>query len=280
VRVLLTGRLGQVGWEIHQALGEAHEVVATDRMTLDLADPDAIVRTVREARPEVIFNAAAYTAVDRAETEPAAAMAINGTAPGVLAEEAKLLGALVVHFSTDYIFDGRKGSPYAEGDVPNPLNVYGASKLEGERRITASGARYLLLRTSWVYAPRGKNFFLAIANKALAGEPLRVVSDQQGVPTPAHFVATNTLSLIARQVEGTVNAVPTGSTTWHGFASEIVERLGGRVAVAAIASSDYATAARRPSYSVLDNRKLTRVLGPQPSWQRGLDRCIGAWKPQ
>jgi dTDP-4-dehydrorhamnose reductase len=225
-------------------------------------------------------NAAAYTAVDRAETEEDLAMQVNAIAPGILAEQAKRRGALLVHYSTDYVFDGSKTAPYSEEDAPNPINAYGRSKLEGERRIVASGCRYLLLRTSWVYAPRGRNFFLAIAKKARAGEPLRVVSDQHGVPGEARFVAEATWELMQRSVEGVFNVVPSGDTTWHGFAKAIVEGLGLQNSVNPIASSEYPTPARRPVNSILDNKKLSEILGETPPhWREFLDRCMKAWKP-
>src|SRR5262245_60619484 len=182
MRILLTGRTGQVGWELERALPALGDVIATDRETLDLSDPDAIRGVVRDARPEVIVNAAAYTAVDRAESEPELARQINGVAPGVLAEEAKRTGALLVHFSTDYVFDGTKTTPYTEEDRPNPLNVYGRTKLEGERAVAAAGCRYLTLRTSWVYASRGKNFLLAVLRLASTQPELRIVDDQYGAP--------------------------------------------------------------------------------------------------
>jgi dTDP-4-dehydrorhamnose reductase len=207
-----------------------------------------------------------------------AATRINAAAPGVLAEEAKRLGALLVHYSTDYIFDGAKGSPYLEDDAPGPLNAYGRTKLEGERAVAASGCRHLVLRASWVYAPRGRNFFLAIARKAGAGEPLRVVDDQHGVPTESRFLAETTLRLVERQAEGTFHAVPGGASTWHGFASAIVAGLGLEVPVEAIASSEFPSAVRRPAYSVLDNRKLAGLLGALPAWETLLGPCIARWK--
>lgn len=280
MKILLTGRTGQVGWELERALPVLGKVTATDRSTLDLRDPDAIRRVVREVKPEIIVNAAAYTAVDRAESEPEAAMQINGIAPGVLAEEAKRLAALVIHYSTDYVFDGTKGAPYLEDDAPSPLNAYGRTKLEGERRIAASGCRHLIIRTSWVYAPRGKNFFVAIARKALSGEPLRVVSDQKGAPTEARFIAETTHALLGLAAAGTFNVVPAGVTTWHGFAKAIVQRLGLELPVVPISSSEYPSPARRPGYSVLSLEKLSRQLGTMPQgWEPLLDRCVKAWKP-
>lgn len=277
MRILLTGRNGQAGWELERALPALGEVVATDRLTLDLADEAAIRRAVREIGPEVIVNAAAYTAVDRAESEAQAAMQVNGIAPGILGEEARRLGALLVHYSTDYIFDGEKRSPYVEDDPPNPINVYGRTKLEGEKRITASGCRHLILRTSWVYAPRGKNFFLTIAKKARAGEALRVVGDQHGVPTESKFLSEMTVALLQGGAEGTFHIVPSGATTWHGFAAQIAKRLASKGPLEAIASSAYPTPARRPRYSVLDCAKLSARLGRPPEWQSLLERCIRAW---
>ncbi len=277
MRILLIGKTGQVGWELERALPPLGQLVATSRSDLDLADADAIRRLVGEVRPHLIVNSAAYTAVDRAESELDTAMQVNAVAPEVLAEEAKRLGALLVHFSTDYIFDGTKGAPYAESDAPNPLNVYGKTKLEGERRLASSGCRHLLLRTSWVYAPRGKNFFLTIAKKALAGEPLRVVSDQHGVPTEARFLAETTIALLQRDEEGTFHVVPSGVTTWYGFATVIVSRLDSRSTVQAIRSDEYPTPARRPRHAVLDHAKVSKTIGTPSPWDSLLDRCVKAW---
>jgi dTDP-4-dehydrorhamnose reductase len=278
LRILLTGRSGQVGWELERALPVLGEVIPTERATLDLADADGIRRVVRETKPEVIVNAAAYTAVDRAESDSEVAMQVNGIAPGILADEASRLGALLVHYSTDYIFDGENPYAYAETDAPNPINVYGRTKLEGEKRITASDCRYLILRTSWVYAPRGKNFFLTIAKKVQAGDDLRVVSDQHGVPTEAKFITEMTVALLHGGAEGTFHVVPWGTTTWHGFAAEIAKRLGAKKPVQAIASGEYPTPARRPRNSVLDCTKLAERLGVlPPEWQSLLDRCMKAW---
>jgi dTDP-4-dehydrorhamnose reductase len=257
VRFLLTGRNGQVGWELERLL---KEVMATDRTTLDLAG-DAIPAFLSRTRPDVIINAAAYTAVDKAESESDLAMRVNGIAPGILAEEAKRLGALLVHYSTDYVFDGEKKAPYVEDDRPRPLNAYGESKLEGEQRIRASGCRHLILRTSWVYAPRGRNFFLTMKS---AKQPLRVVDDQRGVPTSSRFLAECTVSLIRKNVEGLLHLVPSGETTWYGFARAI---LGEGAAITPIRSSDYKTAARRPANSVLANAKASAVLGELPEWR-------------
>jgi dTDP-4-dehydrorhamnose reductase len=272
LKVLLTGRSGQVGYELARLLPSMGDVVSTGRADVDLADADAIRRVVRAAKPQLVVNAAAYTAVDKAESEAELAMRINGAAPGVLAEEAKRLGALLVHYSTDYVFDGTKSTAYVEDDAPNPLSVYGSSKLAGERAIRDSGCRHLILRTSWVYGPRGKNFFLTIARKASAGERLRVVADQRGVPTTSAFLAGKTLALLAKDANGLLHLVPAGETTWYDFAREIVRAAGSRSEVQPITTGEFPAAARRPANSVLDNRKATAVLGaPMPDWRTLLD---------
>lgn len=278
MKILLTGRTGQVGWELERALAGKGTLIATDRRTLDLADP-LLADRVREEKPDVIVNAAAYTAVDKAESEPGLARKVNALAPGVLAEEAKRTGALLIHFSTDYVFDGAKASAYTEEDATNPLSVYGRTKLAGENAVRVAGGRHLILRTSWVYAPRGRNFFLTIAKKARAGERLRVVADQTGVPTESAFIADITRRLLERGEEGTVNVVPSGATTWHGFACAIVEGLRLDVPVAPIATQEYPAAAARPKNSVLDCAKLARLLGVPEPWQAGLARCLGRWNP-
>lgn len=278
MRILLTGRTGQVGWELERALARLGEVFATDRAALDLADKDAIRSAVREAAPDVIVNAAAYTAVDRAESEPQVAMEINGTAPGVLALEARRCGALLIHYSTDYVFDGRSSVPYVEQDEPRPLNTYGRTKLAGEQAVSASGCRFLILRSSWIYAPRGKNFFLTIGRKALSGEVIRVIADQRGVPTESKFIAEMTAALIQRKFEGMLNVVPSGETTWHGFASAIVKAMHIEGVVQPILTTDYASPIRRPAYSVLGNKQLCQVLGRDlPLWDYLLERCIKEW---
>ncbi len=262
MKILLTGRTGQVGWELERALPELGEVIATDRGVLDLVEKEAIQKALRREKPQIIVNAAAYTAVDKAESEKELCMQINGVAPGVLAEEARRLGALLVHYSTDYVFDGEKKSPYLEDDAPNPVNAYGAAKLEGERRIRESGCRHLILRTSWVYGPRGRNFFLTMRN---ARPPLRVVDDQRGVPTSSAFLAEHTLALLRKDASGVVHLVPSGATTWYGFAREI---LGEKADLTPIRSSEYKTAARRPASSVLANARAASLLGrPLPPWQ-------------
>jgi dTDP-4-dehydrorhamnose reductase len=286
VRILLTGRGGQVGWELERALAPLGEVIAFDRAGLDLADPDRVRSALRELQPGVVVNAAAYTAVDRAESEPEAAFAINARAPGILAEEAARLGALLIHYSTDYVFDGAKAGAYTEDDIPNPLNVYGASKLEGERAISASGARHWIFRTGWVYAPRGKNFFLTILRLAREGKPLRVVSDQFGAPTSAAMLARATAEALSAWLRQ--DAVPpsdiyhmsaAGRTSWHGFACAILREFGVADPVTAITTAEYSTPAKRPANSLLDNGRLAARFGIRmPSWEAGLREAAAAVK--
>ena len=264
MKILLTGRNGQVGSELEAIL---HPAIATDRAALDLADADAIRRAVRAAEPEVIINAAAYTAVDKAEADAELAMRINGAVPGVLAEEAKRTGALLVHYSTDYIFDGTKRSPYGETDAPKPMSVYGRTKLEGETRIRASGCRHLILRTAWVYG-RGGNFVRAILRQAEKGAALRVVNDQVGAPTWALDIARVTNDLLQKGAEGIFNVSAAGSTNWYEVALEILRLVGRKVEVTAVSTAEYGAKAQRPGYSVLDNAKL-RKSGVTP---------IGDWR--
>jgi len=285
VKVLLTGRSGQLGWELSRALAPLGEIAAFDRGGLDLAVPDQIVSAVRSVRPDVIVNAAAYTAVDRAETEPESAHAINAAAAGVLAEETKRAGALLVHYSTDYVFDGVKDAPYVEEDPPNPLNVYGASKLAGERAIRAVDAPHLILRTSWVYAARGANFFLTIRRLLREKSSLRIVSDQIGAPTSAAALADATAQILRRhdrlalgRMSGIYHVTAGGSTSWHGFATQIarLERatLQSTPAIAPIPSSEYPTPALRPRNSRLSNDKLLARFGVKlPSWEACLEKC-------
>ena len=268
MRILLTGRNGQVGWELERALAPLGEVVATDRSTLDLENEKQIRSVVRAVRPEVVVNSAAYTAVDKAESEPELAMRINGLAPGVLAEEAKRLGALLVHYSTDYVFDGEKAAPYVEEDAPNPINVYGRSKLEGEHAVQQSGCRHLILRTSWVYGARGKNFLLTMLRLARERRELRVVDDQVGAPTSSSAIARATVQSLGRSVQGLYHFSAAGAVSWCGFARAILARAGIDTPVVAIRSEDYPTPARRPRNSCLDCSRLRADGGLRiASWE-------------
>jgi dTDP-4-dehydrorhamnose reductase len=271
VRILLTGPAGQVGAALLETLPGLGEVVAASHARLDLASPDSIRRAVRAARPEVIVNAAAYTAVDKAESERDAAFVVNATAPGVLAEEAKRGGALLVHYSTDYVFDGAKPAPYVEEDAPNPINVYGASKLAGERAIVGSDCRYLILRTSWVYGPRGANFYLTMLRLARERPELRVVDDQVGAPTSSLAIARATAQLLRPGAHGLYHLSAAGRTSWCGFARAILGRAGIATPVVAIRTEDYPAPAKRPRNSRLDCSRLRADFGVALApWEEGL----------
>ena len=289
MRILLLGKNGQLGWELQRALAPLGELVALDRHEGgDLGVSDALRATVRRVAPDVIVNAAAYTAVDKAESDADAARQINAVAPGVLAEEAKALGALLVHYSTDYVFDG-SGSDWRFEDAPTaPLSVYGRTKLDGEQRIAASGADALVLRTSWVYAARGGNFAKTMLRLAAERDQLKVVADQFGAPTGADLLADVTAHLIRathpdRARCGVYHAVASGETSWHQYAQHVLTRARDKgVAlkvtpeqVEALASSAYPTAAPRPRNSRLDNHKLQDRFGlVLPHWQTGVDRLL------
>lgn len=287
MRILLTGASGQVGFELRRALAPLGEVHAFDRAGLDLADADAVVKAFRRVKPALVVNAAAYTAVDKAESEPALAHAINALAPQALAEESRRTGAVMVHYSTDYVFDGSKREPWREDDPVAPLNEYGRSKLAGERAIGRSGAKHLVFRTSWVYGPRGKNFLATMLNLAATRGELRVVADQRGAPTSSLFLAEATvraIRAIPREgvASGIYNLSAGGETTWASFAEAIFARAAGRPGFRAprvirIPSSDYPTPARRPAYSVLDPAKFTAAFGFAPtSWESQLDAVFAA----
>jgi len=274
--VLLLGRTGQVGSEVERLLAGRAALVAPDETVLDLRDEAALRAAVRKAVPAAIVNAAGYTAVDRAESEPDVAHAVNAVAPGVLAEEAARLGALFVHYSTDYVFDGAKGAPYVETDIPAPLGEYGRSKLEGERRVLAAGGRDVVLRTSWMYGPRGQNFLLTMLRLFEERDEVRVVDDQVGAPTTAGYLAEATLRVVEAQPPlsacGLYHLTAGGVTSWYGFAARILEldrRPSKKCArVVPIRTSDYPTAARRPAWSVLDCRRFTERFGfVQRPWE-------------
>lgn len=280
MKLLLLGSGGQLGTELTRRLAQSpFTVTAADRDQLDLQDASAITQFMRELAPAIVINAAAYTAVDQAESEPDIAGKVNAVAPGVIAEECKRLGAYMVHYSTDYVFDGTKKTPYVETDVPAPLNVYGRTKLGGEEAVSAPGARHLILRVGWVYSPQGKNFLLTILRLIREKKPLRIVNDQTGVPTPAAAIAELTLQLINTRdrLEGLYHFAPEGQTSWHGFTEAIVRELGLDIPVAVIPTSSYPTPARRPSFSVLDAARLKVATGIRPqSWRQLLQQTIAA----
>lgn len=290
--ILLLGKDGQVGWQLQRSLAPLGRVTALGRGECDLADADALLRTVRALRPAIIVNAAAYTAVDQAEREPELAQRINATAPGILADEARALGALLVHYSTDYVFDGSKAAPWVESDTPNPLSVYGQSKLDGERAIAASGARALIFRTSWVFGARGKNFVKTVLRLAGEGRPLRIVDDQIGSPTPAAMISTVTGLVLAALRRG--ERAPDGCTLYHlaaanpvswcGFARAILDvaartpgfdGLPAADTVTPITTADYPLPALRPANSRLDCTRLECDFALEmPDWLPYLERMM------
>jgi dTDP-4-dehydrorhamnose reductase len=291
-KILVTGKSGQVGWELLRSLSMLGQVTSVDFEQLDLADADAVRGFIRCLKPDIIVNPAAYTAVDKAESEPELAMAVNAVAPGVMAEEARRLGAFLVHYSTDYVFDGSKREPYTEEDQPNPLNVYGTSKLAGEQAIRDSGVHHLILRTSWVYGARGKNFLLTMRRLGRERDRLSVVNDQTGAPTWSRAIAECTAQMLAQlyapgsaaglpaRLSGTYHLTCQGQTTWYGFVREAVARglLAGRdifPEIEPIDTAAYPTPAARPMNSVMSNAKLFDAFGLlMPSWQQGLTMVL------
>ena len=277
MKILLTGPTGQVGWELARLLPAFGELAAPDRTALDLARPGAAAQALRTARPDVVVNAAAYTAVDAAEHDEATAFAVNARSVAEMAQEARRLSALVVHYSTDYVFDGAKRTPYVEADPTGPVNAYGRSKLAGEQAIIDSGCRHLILRTGWVYAERGRNFVLTMLRLARERPQLRIVNDQVGGPTWARDVAQATLTALnrAEPLEGLFHVTAAGSTTWFDFARRIVELAGLSTPLVPIPTSEYPTAAARPRYSVLDSSLFARAAGFRIGpWDERLQRCV------
>lgn len=292
MKILLFGKDGQVGWELQRALAPLGELVALDHDSTELhgnfAQPEALAATVRAVRPAVIVNAAAHTAVDKAEAEPDFARALNATAPGVIAREAAAIGATLVHYSTDYVFDGSGHAPRSESAATNPLSVYGRTKLEGEQLVQASGCRHLVLRTSWVYAARGGNFARTMLRLAAEREQLKVIDDQIGAPTGADLLADATAHALRAMAErpglgGLYHLVAGGETSWHGYARFVVEwarARGHAIKVPAdqvlpIATRDYPTPATRPLNSRLDTEKFQSDFGLRlPDWQAGVQRML------
>ena len=291
-RLLLVGANGQVGRELRRSLARLGEVVAATRdgrldedacRAVDLADRQALIHLVRETAPSAVVNAAAYTAVDRAEQEPEAALRANAQAPGVIARWCAAHGVPLVHYSTDYVFDGQDNTPYREEEPTAPLGVYGTSKRNGEDAVRAAGGRHLIFRTAWVYAAHGANFLRTMLRVGAERDALRVVADQIGTPTPAALIADVTARALQHpgELSGTWHLTASGQTSWHGFAEAIfAEALAAGVlvkapTVEAIPSSEYPTPAKRPSWSVLDNRKLQQDFGlVLPAWQDGLKRVM------
>jgi len=284
VKILLTGGTGQVGYELARSLQGLGEVVAVDRQVMDLSDLDQVRDVIRRVQPGLIVNPAAYTAVDKAESEPALAYRINAEAPGLMAREAKLLGAAMVHYSTDYVFDGSQPVARVEDDPTGPLNVYGASKLAGEQAIAEAGIPHLVFRTSWVYGMRGKNFLLTMLRLARERDELRVVADQHGAPTWSRTIADTSALVLAQarmggadwwaQHSGVYHLSAQGSTTWFEFTRAIVEAAGLDCRVLPITSADYPTPARRPQYSVLSSQRLMTRFCHLPDWKEALRLCM------
>jgi len=292
MKILLTGKKGQVGYELERSLQGLGEIVAVDREEMDLVDLECVREVIRDVRPALIINPAAYTEVDKAESEPELAMRINGEAPRVMAEEARKLGAAFIHYSTDYVFDGSKIGCYTEDDSPNPINVYGRSKLAGEQAIQASGVPYLIFRTSWVYGMRGKNFLLTVKRLARERNELRIVDDQCGAPTWCRTIADTTAHILAgmmggkaqagidldlwRQKSGLYHLTAQGQTTWFDFAHAIVAHWSTerKPVVTPIATRDYPLPARRPANSLLSCEKLIAAFCQLPAWDNALSLCL------
>jgi dTDP-4-dehydrorhamnose reductase len=291
-RLLIVGATGQVGTELQRSFAGTASIAAVDREIVDLGAPPQIRALVDRVQPDIIVNAAAYTAVDRAESEPELANAINARAPQILAEEARRRNAVFVHYSTDYVFDGTKQTPWVETDRPNPLSVYGATKLAGEEAVRQVGGRYLIFRTSWVYGPHGKNFLFTMLRLAKERDRLTIVDDQFGAPTSSVAIARSTESIVngilagqfgdSENWAGLYHMTCSGSTTWCGFTRAIFDRAaarlhGRRPEVVPIATSDYPTPAKRPRNSVLSNDLLQQRFGVQlPSWESALDEVMAA----
>ncbi len=290
-KILLIGKGGQVGGQLSALLQPLGKLVILGEDDLDLTQTDRIRETLREVRPQVIVNAAAFTAVDKAEEEAELALAVNGTAPAILAEEAKRQGAALVHYSTDYVFDGNKPGPYTEEDAPNPLSVYGRTKLAGDEAIRSAGLPHLIFRTAWVYGLQGKNFLLTIQRLAKERDELKIVDDQVGSPTWCRTIAQTTANVLTQvlpehspgdlsrleQASGLYNLVCTGQTSWFGFARAIVEAspTTRNTKLIPISTSEYPTAAPRPANSVLSTEKLRSAFGiTPPAWDITLNYCL------
>lgn len=287
MKILLTGKTGQVGYELERSLQGLGEIIALDRSQMDLANLGQVRDVIRTIKPDLIINPAAYTAVDKAESEPELAMRINGEAPGVIAEEAKKLGAVMIHYSTDYVFDGTKSTPYVETDPTCPINVYGVTKLAGEQAIKAAGIPHLILRTSWVYGMHGKNFLLTMLRLAQERDELRIVADQHGAPTWSRTIADTTARIVAlangaqhpqqwwQQHSGIYHLTAQGQTTWFGFTQAILENaaIAKKPVLMPITTKDYPLPAKRPPYSVMACEHLIKKFCELPQWDNALALC-------
>lgn len=285
--ILLFGKVGQVGWELRRTLAPLARVTCIDYPDVDFTRSDSVRGAITAAAPDVIINAAAYTAVDKAESELALATQINADAPGIMAEEARKRGALLVHYSTDYVFDGTKTTPYVETDVPNPLGAYARTKHAGDEAIRAAGCDHLIFRLCWVYGARGANFMLTMQRLAREREKLRVVADQVGCPTWSRMIAETTAQSLlqvrqaddARRLSGTYHLCSSGQTSWHGFAKAIIDLMPPETRkcreVEAITTAEYPTPTKRPAYSVMSAAKLERAFGLRlPDWHESLRQVV------
>lgn len=286
-RILLTGKAGQVGYELNRSLQGLGEVIALDRSQMDLANLDQVRAVIREVCPSLIVNPAAYTAVDKAESEPELAMRINAEAPALMAEEARKLGAAMIHYSTDYVFDGSKATAYTEDDPTCPINVYGRSKLAGEQAIQGAGIAHLILRTSWVYSKYGRNFLLTVLRLAQERDELRIVADQYGSPTWSRTIADSTAHIVAQlgagtqgqdrwqEVSGLYHMTAQGQTSWHGFTEAILAHasVARKPPVTPIRTEEYPLPASRPKNSVLSCERFISTFNGLPSWAAALDLC-------
>jgi len=287
MKILLTGKTGQVGGELNNILQDIGELVSVEREHLDLSKITSIEPAILDIQPDIIINAAAYTAVDKAEEESELAMTVNGIAPGVLAKAAKKIESSLIHYSTDYVFDGRSDSPYHEEDITYPLSIYGKSKLAGEKNIAEAGIPYLILRTSWVYSLQGKSFLRTIKKLAEEKDTLRIVDDQIGAPTWAHSIALATRKILKQylrdgsdpSLSGIFHLTCKGRSSWYDFAKEIlnISSASQNTQLLPIPTSEYPTPATRPLYSLLSNDKLEKTFGfKMPHWHDSLKDCINS----
>jgi dTDP-4-dehydrorhamnose reductase len=291
MKILLTGKNGQVGWELNRSLPKLGTVFAMGRNDMNLSKPETLRPVIQDIRPDIIINAAAYTAVDKAESEPELAMTINGIAPGVIAEEAKKIGATVIHYSTDYVFDGKSKFPYKEEDATCPLSIYGNSKLAGEQAVIQADIPHIIFRTSWVYSLMNNNFLITMQKLAQTRKQIKVVDDQTGAPTSARAIAEGTANILGQGLKagttksqifshpGVLHMSCGGETNWFGFAKAILKLSGlsEGTEVTPISTSEYPTPATRPKYSLLSNKKLKQVFHHEmPQWQDALQECLSS----
>ena len=289
MKILLTGKTGQIGEELNNIVGDLGNLITVDKEQLDLSKPNSIEPVILDIKPDIIINPAAYTAVDKAEEEPDLAMTVNAIAPGLLAKAARKVGAGLIHYSTDYVFDGCSEIPYKEEDPPNPLNVYGKTKLAGEKALAEVGVPFLIIRTSWVYSLHGKNFLRTIKKLAEEKDIIQVVDDQIGAPTWARSVALKTHQILKQclnkkwletkdpSLSGIFHLTCQGKTSWHGFARKVlnISNASQNIKLISIPTSDYPTPATRPSNSLLNNEKIQKVFGlDMPHWEDALKDCM------